>query len=820
LSQELFISVLSGGAGSGGLDGALPADFLPGPLENASVFPGQDNWILLAFPGCTGVIPANLAEIRPGHLPHGAVLLRPLGSRINFTVPVPFGLDVHWMKEIAEGLLRGTTGVRVGWAGTAAVRGEWSADWFAAVRREDVDGQPGIRVAVARRALKAAAAAAQGTWTLRAQAQPLARPDEVAGALLGIHPLNWVRGLFRDLGSRRVETFVKGLGSTLRAFDQIREFWTRMGSRAEAAMWEMLEEPQRWKESLAVIRRISAEAGSLAPVLQELGLRPASDVAQAAQKALHWLQEMTGGVAGVPAEGWRAAAQELTRLLEKDGVEPLLLALPGAAARELNREAAGDWARERLEELFSAAPNLQTVLDPWLRAAEKLAAPAAEAVARQWELRIAAALSASKGEATAADATFRLTEAGLAAAARLAQGDVSPVLETSAELLRLRRALLTETCSRRFFIELHAPLLRMRRKQRDLESFASAEACATEDGRLQVRYTAQASDTITTDLRTQTALVFSAAISASDGEARRDHFSLSFTDRRQLDPATVQAPYLRVLETYGLGDVVLPGVPCTATLHLQLPGTSVEAWLDTPSPVSPEYLPAMSRLAHAVQAMARQWLPALYLARLEAFSRPSAVHPLLAWSCSPPCSGPRKKDLSYDFMDPKVVDAVLQACSPAFRERLAEIWKSLSGAGRKQTAAYYEPADTRYILASVRRQNRNFVSLLVADAFLVEAVLNVAHSAREVDRLVRAAPKAAVSEMARFSREMAETFHRRLRRLYAGDDFLALGPLFFLTATSALAGASGPAAEIAAVLTLEYEGGKMTYSNPAALRLL
>jgi hypothetical protein len=819
LSQELISSVLSGRAGPGGWNGVLPADFLPGPLENASVFPGRDNWILLAFPGCHGIVPSSLAEIRPGHLPHGAVLVRPLGTRIGFTAPVPFGLDVHWMKEIADGLLRGATGIRVGWAGAAAVRGEWSADWFAAVRREDVDGQPGIRVAVARRAQKEAGASAHGTWTLRAQAQPLARPDEVAGALLGIHPLNWVRGLFRDLGSRRVETFVKSLGSTLRAFDALREFWVRMGSRAEAALWEMLEEPQRWKGSLAVIRHISAEAASLAPALQELGLLPAG---QAAQSALHWLQEMSGnGVAGVQAEGWRAAAQELTRLLEKDGVEPLLLSLPEAARRELNREAPGDWARDRLEELFSStAANLKTVLDPWLRAAEKLAAPAAEAVARQWELRIAAALSASKGEATAADATFRLTEAGLAAAARLAQGDVSPVLETSAERLRLRRALLTETFSRRFFLELHAPLLRVRRKQRDLESFASAEACATEDGRLQVRYTAQASDTITTDLRTQTALVFSAAISASDGEARRDHFSLSFTNRRQLDPATVQAPYLRVLETYGLGDVVLPGVPCTATLHLQLPGTCVEAWMDTPSPVSPEYLPAMSRLAQAVQGMARRWLPALYLARLEAFSRPSAVHPLLAWSCSPPCSGPRKKDLSYDFMDPKVVDAVLQACSPAFRERLAEIWTALAGAGRKQTAAYYEPADTRYILASVRRQHRNFVSLLVADAFLVEAVLNVAHCAREVDRLVRAAPKAAVGEMARFSREMAETFHRRLRRLYAGDDFLALGPLFFLTATSALAGASRPAAEIAAVLTLEHEGGKTSYSNAAALRLL
>jgi hypothetical protein len=141
-------------------------------------------------------------------------------------------------------------------------------------------------------------------------------------------------------------------------------------------------------------------------------------------------------------------------------------------------------------------------------------------------------------------------------------------------------------------------------------------------------------------------------------------------------------------------------------------------------------------------------------------------------------------------------------------------------AGRKQTAAYYEPADTRYILANVRRQQKNFVSLLTADAFLVEAVLNVADGAREVDRLVRVAPKAAVTEMGRFTREMAETFHRKLRRLYAGDEFLALGPLFFLSATSALTGAQGCEAETAAVLSLEWSGGKASYSNEPARRLL
>ncbi len=802
---------------------SLPEDFLPAAPEMAEWFQCDDHWLAGRFSGASGRIPLSLEQIRsPEDCPPGLVLLRPASGRVAFTAPVPFGMDLHWLKEVGEGLLRGTTGVRVQSAGSATVQGEWASDWITAVVREDVEGEPGLRVAVVRRRALGAGAEVRGGWSIQAQAGILENPAAVASALLGVHPLNWVRGLLKDLGSRRVEEFVKTAGASLRAFDSLREFWQSLGSRAEAGLWELLRERLPWRDMARWLAEAAAEAAEgrqAAPALIEkaAGRIPA----QLAQRILSFLGSMAGGGSDLPDAALLGATRSLANLLQKEGIEPLLHALPEAAARELDDEALGDWARARLAELFgAAAPQAaQSLLQRWSEAVRKMAAPAAEAVARQWGLQLAAGLSARRDESAVADATFRFTGEGLAAAAQVAQGDLSPLFAQSGACLRLRRGLLTETFRRRVYIEVHAPMLRARRKQRDLESFASAEACPTEDGRLQILYTARASDVITADLRTQTAMVFSAAISARDGEARRDHFSLSFTDRRQLDPAVLQAPYLRVLEAYGLRGVALPRKPCTATLHLRLAGPCVEAWMNSPAPGSPEYLPEMSRLAASVQRMARQWLPALYLARVEAYSRPSAVHPLLAWSCSPPCSGPRKKDLSYDFMDPKVVDAVLQACAPGFRERLSETWRYLMESGRKQTAAYYEPADTRYVLSSVRRQQRNFVSLLTADAFLVEAVLNVAGCAREVDRLVRVAPKAAVGEMARFSREMAETFHRKLRRLYAGDDYLALGPLFFLTATSALAGGRESAEPVAAVLTLESEEGKASYANEAAQRL-
>lgn len=824
MALESLCSVFLNTAETESWSRSFPEDFLPSSLEIAEWRQTNDNWFVARFSGAGGRMPARLEDIRsPEDLPPGVVLLRPLSGRVAFSAPVPFGMDLHWLKEVGEGLLRGTTGIRVQSAGAALVRGEWAAEWLTGIAREDAAGEPGLRVAVTRRSARGGGVEAHGGWSIQAQSALLWDPRGVAAALLGVHPLNWVRELIKDLGSRRVEEFVRGAGSTLRAFDTLREFWQGLGAGAEAGFWELLREGAPWGAVAGWLREASGEVAESAPspaawIEKAAGHLPA----RVAGPVLELLANMAGS-SGQRQGGTSllTAAQALLRLLEKDGVEPLLQALPQAAERELNDQAPGEWLRARLEELFgSAAPqSVHSLLQRWPETARKMAAPAAAAVARQWDLRLAAGVSTRKGEAAVADATFRFTDAGLAAAARVAQGDLSPLFEDGGAVLRLRRGLLTETFHRRVFLEVHAPMLRVRRKQRDLESFASAEACPTEDGRLQIRYTAQAADVITADLRTQTALVFSAAISARDGEPRRDHFSLSFTDRRRLDPAVLQAPYLRVLEAYGLRGVALPDKPCAASLHLRLAGSCVEAWTSSPAPGSPEYLPEMSRLATAVQRMVRLWLPALYLARIEAYSRPSAVHPLLAWSCSPPCSGPRKKDLSYDFMDPKVVDAVLQAGSAEFRQRLAETWKFLIDAGRKQTAAYYEPADTRYILASVRRQQKNFVSLLTADAFLVEAVLNAAGCAREVDRLSRVVPKAAVSEMARFSREMAETFHRKLRRLYAGDEFLALGPLFFLTATSALAGGGTDAGEVAAVLTLECEEGKASYANEAAQRL-
>lgn len=818
---------------AGSMDGwrnSLPPDFLPASSGEPEILPGAGGWLVCRFAaaGPDDRLPQSPEDIRtPADLPPGVVLLRGQRARLAFSVPVPFGLDLHWLKEVAEGLLRGATGVRLQTAGSARLRGEWAGDWMAALRREDVGGAPGVRVAVSRLERRGAGAQAAMRWSAQATPEGAARVREIAAALLGIHPLNWVRGLLNDLGGKRVEEFVSLAGATLRGFDAVRELWQSLGGREEAALWDMLADPSRWaavRQALASLAGGEAAAGAAAALAQSLSGPGGGEWKQLAGWAAAVLESAgAGGDDPEPAAAAiRNAAAKILRALETETAENVLLALPAAAARELGGAAPGAWVRERLAELFGSGVQLaeQALGGGWDGLAGRIADGAAAAVGRQWELRLAAAIDRNASAAVAADVTWRLDEAGLRNALRTASGDLDAVFSGQDGLLRMRRAVLAETFRRRFVIEVSAPFLRLRRKQKDLASLASAEAVVTADGRIQVNYAAEASDVLAGDFRNQSAMVLSAALAVRDGEVVRDHFSLGFSERRELPAGSPRSAWRRVFALYGLGAAEIPDAPCRMELTLRLPGSLADIWMRTPLPGSAGYIPAMSRAARAVQMMAREWLPALYLSGLDAFTRPSAVHPLLAWACSPPSSGPRKKDLSYDFMDPKVVDAVLQACAGEFRERLAGIWQMLAAAGRRQTAAYYEPADARYILANVRRQQRNFVSLLAADAFLVEAVLHVAECARELDRLARTSPKSAVPELARFTREVAETFHRKLRRLYAGEEFLALGPLFFLSATSALAGEQGDVSRIAALLVVESDAGKAAFANEAARRLL
>ncbi|MFH1266924.1 MAG: hypothetical protein ABIK89_14450 [Planctomycetota bacterium] len=131
---------------------------------------------------------------------------------------------------------------------------------------------------------------------------------------------------------------------------------------------------------------------------------------------------------------------------------------------------------------------------------------------------------------------------------------------------------------------------------------------------------------------------------------------------------------------------------------------------------------------------------------------------------------------------------------PAFSSHL------LLRAGKKGTAAFYSPRRARHILASVQRRPRLLNSLLVADAFLVDALVNLGCRGHQLRQDAAENPAEAVRGLSRFAAKLVKAFHAKLRRLYGGQEFFALGGLLLVEATSALNAASGKPSAVRASL--------------------
>ena len=120
------------------------------------------------------------------------------------------------------------------------------------------------------------------------------------------------------------------------------------------------------------------------------------------------------------------------------------------------------------------------------------------------------------------------------------------------------------------------------------------------------------------------------------------------------------------------------------------------------------------------------------------------------------------------------------------RQELGRVQALLLAAGKKGTAGFYAVNQAAEILALVRRRPRQLHSLLVADAFLIDALVNLGCHAGKLRRASDNDPVVAVRELTGFAGEFVRAFHGKLRNLYGGQEFLALGSLLLVEATGAL----------------------------------
>ncbi len=311
-------------------------------------------------------------------------------------------------------------------------------------------------------------------------------------------------------------------------------------------------------------------------------------------------------------------------------------------------------------------------------------------------------------------------------------------------------------------------------------------------------------------------MILAAAFSSRDSGPINDIFDLTFEDTRQVSASGHHEAWFRVLQAYGVDRPELPSAPVQATLTLSLPGRFAEAWARAPHSKDTDYFPTMCRVSRAMQAAVRNWLPTLYFADLEHFRTPCAAFPLLAYQYSAPYADVKARHLSYDFMNSEMLVRALNSAAPGLRQALPQLQSALAAAGMQEFVSTYDPNSVERILASVQIQNRNFNALLAADAYFAEEMIRLADMTRELRATCRRKPAIAIRNLTRYSADLVKALHGHLRRLYAEEDFVALGSLLLIAATSALAGGGKTPIQITATLKLEQKGAVRVYTNEAA----
>jgi hypothetical protein len=761
---------------------------------------------------------------QPDHLPAG-VLLASLSTRVlRLETPSPLGFDFHWIRELSAGILRGAAGLRLQAAGDATLRASFSGDFLATITRDDIDGEPWIRLLLSSSTQQSLSAQAQAKVSAQADLPLPGSPDELLCALLNLHPLQWFRDTLGDIGSLRLKRLAKDLAVDANEVEVLLDAWRSQGARAESSLWRAAMSQPQLQQLFDWSNWLATHGDSVEAVQEHVQQALAADSNFVASPAGQWLEAVAGVALSAPLPqsalgSLRAGASLLRSLQSKPFILRLLTQLCSRTPLMPDLRSLLPWAERRIQALLGQTPTsgeLPNFVAAWTSLRDRAYNAAREALEHKLPLELNVLLERSSGGSALADVSFRFNTAGLGLFQQVLQGDLTPLFAelSHAGSLRLRHGLLTHHIRRNRQVEIHLPFLGRKQLQRSLEAIARAEVTHDGSGRVLV-YGVEATDKSTRNNERQSTLLFSAALTVSGGEPRNDNCRFAFTDIKTSGPGQHHESWLRMLEAYGLPTPALPDAPWRATLNLTLPGELAEVWTNAPHSKDPSFMPTMCRVSRVIQAAMRRWLPAVYLSDLERFRAPSVVQPLLAYQCSAPYTGIKKGDFSYDFMDDNSRLKALNSAALRLPAALASIQQTLRAAGKSRWVGLYDPRDVRSLLEYVNRQQISFMSLLAADAFFVEELVRLTDCGRKLRTLSQHSPKETVKLLTKSSADLVTTFQRRLRRLYGGDDFVALGSLFLVEATAALSG-SDPKAAIAASLTIESGGARQLYINEAA----
>ena len=498
--------------------------------------------------------------------------------------------------------------------------------------------------------------------------------------------------------------------------------------------------------------------------------------------------------------------QDLWSALESGGIGNQLESL--TAFQSLD-----GWARNQIEALLgpirteSDVAKLLTGLRSLLGLRDSVYQKAVAAVEKKYEAELSYAYKSATQETALLDCSFAFTDEGLAAYRQALRGDYSWILRAEPAHVEIRQGVLTEGLQKQSTLELHLPFLDRKEWTSRLEALAKMEVTTDGDGRLLV-YHVEASHRVACRNSYQSILALAGGLSVGRVHSTSS-FTLSYSDQRRLRCAQAPRALASALAAYGFDAGTAQWLQeltanregdLDVSLALSIPGSLVPAWLDAPGEHDPNFFPVYARVSTAVQRAIRFWLPYIYFSDTGRYETLEAAFPLLVYRASQPFACKPNYDFNYDVTIEQSMRSFFRLAAQQLPKVLAEVEALLLKAGRKTTASFYSPKEARNILASVQRKPRLIQSLVVADTFLLDALVNLGCQAHALRERAAKDPADAVRGLSRFAADLVRAFHGKLRRLYGGQEFLALGGLLLVEATSALNGGESMPSAVQAVL--------------------
>ena len=153
------------------------------------------------------------------------------------------------------------------------------------------------------------------------------------------------------------------------------------------------------------------------------------------------------------------------------------------------------------------------------------------------------------------------------------------------------------------------------------------------------------------------------------------------------------------------------------------------AWRNAPTERRQDYFPVWQRVSLALQQLLQNRVAQAYFEDVKRFEDRPAAYPVIVYQASRLCHGHPRTEFTYDLCDYPECRTTLEASwkmtGRAIQAVLRPIESRLQGAGMPGLAHRYAPVWHEDVLVAVKQQPKPYVALLMAEAVLINAVIDL-----------------------------------------------------------------------------------------------